>query len=972
MDQLFVVLWEFLAPALPYLLRLGEKGAEEAAKETGKAGAKKVWKALWAKLRPKVEAKEAAKEAAEDLAADPDDQLAQEIFRRQLKKLLVADEQLAREVQTTLEKAGVMVVQQQSGGGAQAQGSHQAVAGEGGVAAYGGIHNSSIFTGNVVVSHSTGTHRGTEALRTSYLHHLFAQLRSVPLSGIDPELANDSKAQMDLGAVYTALLTTDNEILSAGPGDMRTSPISALQQLDRNDRLVILGDPGSGKSTFVSFVAFCMIGELLGDERINLKRLTSPLGVELGGSRDEDEREPQLWRHGALLPVRVVLRDFAANGLPKRKDGKAGARSLLDFIRAELGRSSLGGFAEELEAELRSDGGLLLLDGLDEVPEAENSRVQLRNVVQDLAGAFPKCRIVVTSRVYAYQSQAWHLGDSFKEATLAPFSSGRIVLFIVRWYAEVARRRGLTSDDARGKASLLQRAIFANENLRALAERPLLLTLMASLHAWRGGILPEKRESLYAAAVDLLLAHWERQRVVQGPDGEAVVVQRSLTEWLKVSPDRLRSALDELAFEAHAGQTTPEGTADISEGELLAALARVSAAVEANPTLLVEYLRDRAGLILPRGVGVYTFPHRTFQEYLAARHLTIDEFPQKLVGLVRQDPHRWRETLLLAGAKAARGTPSSVWLLARELAHCNPTDKAAGPADQWGALLSGELLAESADLERISTAQKLQLDELRTHFVSMMRSEALESSERIHAGRALAKLGDPRAEVMTLDGMEFCYVSAGPFRPEDNEDGHAVPCDYWMGRFPVTVAQFRQYAYESGEIELESFQGDANVPVRSATPCQAKLFCGWLTFRWLDRGWLPEGWSVVLPSEGEWKKAVNGGLVVPRVPLVRPVRESEWWKVGDVEVVPNVGARGKFLSTVGRVALPVGCYSHRMSPYGCEDMGSVRSEWLRNDRVDWRDEDLVVASNAEQFEAQFFEALIVTRRVHLRLTLMVS
>jgi formylglycine-generating enzyme required for sulfatase activity len=952
---LAAALHDFLAPALPFLLGLGGKAAEEAAKESGKAGIKK----LWEKLRPKIEGKEAAREAAEYLAANPSETDAQAAFRLELKKLLSADEDLAGEVSQALEEARVVFQAEQTGSGGLAQGSEQSVAGERGVAAHGGMHNSQVFTGDIPggvhITQSAGARRNTEPLRTSYLSHLFTQLRKLALSGVDPDLAHDAKAQMDLDAVYTALLTrTEMSLLEALARELESPPrLSALDQLDRHDRLVLLGDPGSGKSTFASFVALCMAGELLDRKDANLDLLTSPLPREDRSTRgDEDEPEPQPWRHGPLLPVRVVLRDFAASGLPK-KGTKAGARHLLDFLRAELERSSLGDFAADLETELRDRGGLLLLDGLDEVPEAEARRVQLRDVVRDFAGAFPKCRILVTSRVYAYQNQEWNLGGDFREATLAPFSPGQIRNFVTAWYHEVARRRGLGPDDARGKAALLEQAVFANDRLLALAERPLLLTLMASLHTWRGGTLPEKRESLYAAAVDLLLARWESQRVVQGADGEPVVIQRSLGEWLKVSQDRLRSTLDELAFRAHADQETAEGTADVAEGDLLAALAHVSSEAEANPALLVEYLRDRAGLLLPRGVGVYTFPHRTFQEYLAARHLTADDFPAKLVALVRQAPDRWREAALLAGAKAAGGTPASLWQLAAELSPLDPADEAAGPADHWGALLAGQLLAESGNLDRVSMAQEKQRERLRSHLLSVMRGTVLPPVERALAGRALARLGDPRPEVMTLDGMELCFVPPGPFRmgSDDDEDARPahdldLPYGYWIGRYPVTVAQFRAYVEESGEEpgDPDSLRGEPNEPVVWVSWHEARRFCDWLTERWRARRLLPEGWIGRLPSEAEWEKAARGGAEVPRelepravgegglpaqVPDPglhandRPARAFPWGEDFD-ENLANTEETG-----INRTSA-VGCFAAGASPYGCEEMAGNVWEWTRS------------------------------------------
>ena len=280
-----------------------------------------------------------------------------------------------------------------------------------------------------------------DTLRDAYLNHLFEETSGLSLAGIDRKTASQSEARLNLGAVYTALLTLTPEAHQQMERDEKLERevrrLSALEQLNRHQRLVLLGDPGSGKSTFVNFVALCLAGDSLGRDDANLALLTAPLPDDKGG--DQDEAQP--WEHGALLPVRVILRDFAARGLPPVGQ-RATAEHLWHFIADELESAALDDYTPHLRQELQEKGGLLLLDGLDEVPEAGDRREQIKGAVEDFASSFPRCRVLVTSRTYAYQKQEWRL-RSFTETVLAPFSGGQIRRFVDRWYAHIAVLRGM-------------------------------------------------------------------------------------------------------------------------------------------------------------------------------------------------------------------------------------------------------------------------------------------------------------------------------------------------------------------------------------------------------------------------------------------------------------------------------------------------------------------------------------------------
>jgi len=829
---------------------------------------------------------------------------------------------------------------QNQGSGAVATGGGVA-AGQGGIAIKGDVH------GNITIVEPRHE-AAVKGLREAYLNWLIEQVQAVPLAGVDPKnVSEESRRDLELAAVYTGLMTQ-----TAAPRkpalrgeDVELWNLSVVEVLNREKRLALLGDPGSGKSTFVNFVALCLAGELLGRADANLAALRSPLPQDehearLSRGRKRQNADPQPWDHGSLLPVRVILRDFVARALTPALQSEVTGDTLWKFIVSEL-PEALRDFGEPLRKELLDQGGLLLLDGLDEVPEAEQRREQVKTAVEGLAATFPKLRLLVTSRTYAYQKQDWKL-RRFAEAVLSPFERAQIQSFVERWYAHVGPMRGLKPEDAQGKAAALNQAIGGNPRLHELATRPLLLTLMASLHAWRGGTLPDRREQLYADAVELLLEQWESRKLRKKPDGSVETAEPSISEWLRVDRSIVRRVLNRLAYEAHRDQPELVGTADVTETRLIEELTKIGQDPDNRPARLVEYLRDRAGLLEPRGHGVYAFPHRTFQEYLAACHLTDDGFPDHLAELALKEPNRWREVTLLAAAKAGRGTAAAIWTLAETLCEKPmPSAKEAAERGYWGALLAAQALVENQCLAQVAPRNREKLERIRQWLVRTLEDGALLPVDRAQAGDALATLGDSRfqADAWFLPDeplLGFVEVEAGDFLmgSDRKKDGdafdHEIPQhtlnlpSYYISKYLVTVGQYQAFVSESGHKpeDADSLKGLFNHPVVNITWYEALKYCHWLTERL--QGWkrTPEplaelirkqGWQVMLPSEAEWEKAARGsdGRIYPWEGEFKSDRSNS------VE------------SGIGRTTA-VGSFPSGASPWRCLDMAGNVWEWTRS------------------------------------------
>ncbi len=448
---------------------------------------------------------------------------------------------------------------------------------------------------------------------------------------------------------------------------------SVLEVISAHPLIVITGAAGTGKSSLCRFIVSALAYAC--DPRA--ERQDKVKGLEMLGAS---------WIHGPILPIYVSLRDFANSPelFPKSLDA-ATSESLLNYVQ-----SATGNLAPHLEAYLTqtdvpTHGSLIVLDGLDEVYE-ERDRVILQRIIENWVDRFPNCRVIVTSRTYAYRHDSrWRLSERFASAELAPFTWQQVKTYIERWYANVAETRpsvlggrAVAAKQGALMAADLNKAIRENRALWPLARQPLMLALLTLIHEDYKQ-LPDKRAELYEHTVELL----DRWNIPSPAD--------KLHEKLaNIDLDRMRAALKLIAFELHSEQQTYQRYPTIIQrARLLDKLIEqqsLGSGLGAGIEDVLEYLATRNGILVSDAPDLYRFPHLTIQEYLAASALIefYDEcrmphelrapstegwtFPENIVALLCHDYARWRNVALFAGAIIAAGKWQDMrWQLIDEL-----------------------------------------------------------------------------------------------------------------------------------------------------------------------------------------------------------------------------------------------------------------------------------------------------------------
>ncbi len=862
----------------------------------------------------------------------------------------------------------------------------------------------SIITGNnnkikIVnnIYHGPPTDDPAQALRI-YREVLLNDTNQLGLDGLDVSAADPTSnaRALRLAHVYVTLNTTHKQTIAEGSREDNSEesiPITALGACGRDNKLVLTGDPGGGKSTFVNHLAYALCAHQLarpGDWRAQLTPEHNSL------------RPAQL----DLLPLKLILRDFAATlptdprAIAEYKKKTPPLLALTQFITAQLQRQNLGFVEKPLFEELQAGRVWLLLDGLDEVTNP-SQRELVRAAVLAFAQRYPDCRYTVTCRILAYEDKSYQLAD-FAKYELDEFDEEQRQRFVQGWYDELVARERLDRGKADILAGRLRQSIQARADLRRLAGNPLLLTIMALVNTHKTA-LPEGRAQLYEEVVEMLLWRWEAVKLEQNEG----VTLRQLLEQVGRTDQELQRALAQVALTVHAqigAEDDTEKVADVSRQQLYDALAPFSAD-HGWAQQMVAVMQARAGLLVERLPHLFTFPHRTFQEYLAGVALANShdkegqpDFPQRAVAVAHLP--QWRTVILLAVGYLiyVKPEPYRVLALLAELCPTQPRQSETGWRQVW---LAGEVVLEMKAQRMQDTEQgRTLLPRIRQRLTELISTGQLPPRERAEAGDVLAELGDPRRGITEVDQMELCLVPGGRCWLGDDKSGKGRWYDgldqpYWLARYPVTVGQWRQFVQISGHEPNRSRSLDApdNQPVVWVNWYDAVAFCAWLNERWQEAGWLPEGYVATLPSEAEWEKGARGVVneqvamsneqkfVVPnalRASLVaasrahpnpksktkNPKSPYPWGDAPEVETneAGETVYRSNCKSTGIERVCAVGSFPAGDSPVGCAEMSGQMWEWTRTKddgsdpvQLDLGQEAINAPANKRSFGSNLFE-----------------
>jgi len=606
-----------------------------------------------------------------------------------------------------------------------------------------------------------------------------------------------------IDTLYIRLKTT---AAVKGEARERVEPV-ALEEALQNPRLVIEGKPGSGKTTFVRWIAWM---------------LCRPAGPP-----------SEFPVHGFPLWIRISQLDqHIANTLMRARPGdpthEADARWITHFLASQGWNLDERFFREKL----KDKETVLLLDGLDEAAN-QTRREKIVEMVRTAAAQYC-CHMVVTTRPGAHEGRATLVG--FEKASIDDLDDRGIEGFLLQWCRWLKK-----GEEAASQAYYAElRPAVAVPSIHILAGNPFMLTALAVLHLRRQR-LPEQRAQLYEQIMDWL----GDQAVEKHPD-----------RWKK---DDLLARFGKLALamqEWKGGQKVQIGI-DTAAGLLTTAKQPIEPARQ-----FLEQAQIDSGIVTLRG-GEIAFWHKSFQEYFAAR--TLAGFPDAKLKTSAQKflySPEGREVLpLLAGRMAgpARERLNELFeSLTRHAVAQKTLKRQAHAAGVLGNMLS-DLSPTSYELSGSAKKQYGLLSETVMAIFEKGKTRNIGLKTRVAAAEALDQASQSRLRT-PRDPDYWVVIPGGTFTIAGDPEAYlSLPAQpvtlpmFRIGRFPVTVWEYGKYLDDTSADKPHNWDEQSphpSRPVNRVTWHDAQSYCKWASGKWAI--------DCKLATEQQWEFAARG------------------------------------------------------------------------------------------------------------------
>lgn len=699
--------------------------------------------------------------------------------------------------------------------------------------------------------------------------------------------------------LYTELFVQSGlSNLDLEKGRMRGNQrVSLTEMVKATKHLLIMGDPGSGKTTFLKFFA---------RKQIDKDRIMLPVFLRLADVFDYAKQNKTVVNSDTIASFFIhVCNKFGSN------------LSTSDF-----------------EAKAKSGEWIWLLDSLDELSSSAD-REEVVKAVEEAAKRWQNCKFVMTSRPLPLRAKSIPLG--FEVVGIDYWNKEDIKTFLQVW-TKLLFPKANEEFRKRHWGSLLA-AIVSRSDLRTLAKNAVMVTAMAVVH-YNEKKLPEGRAELLETLIYWLIT--AKTRPLDSPYFEYNFIERCYKE--------IALAM----FEGESGRRRRVGrlwAAEVIESHF-------SPPSEALDFLVRE--ETDTGVLVRRGEGDLEFWHLSFQEYLAAKEIAgkTDDPDRGWWSKIKDnlDSLEWREVVIFVPLCLNRLGSERIDLFFERLAKsCENSDLATKARRvALGGTILRDLKLTGYRLPQIPSWSKLLGDITR---IFSPEGEDVPLEIRYQAASAYGLGGDERLRnfeenwVPIVGGTYFLGAQATA-NDKPNYDPLAA---VWEGpvkqvslrnfeirRFPLTVQEYKDFLDDDG-YKVQSYWSEGgwnwlcqsgcqapldwdeqlsapNCPVTGITWFEASAYCEWLTncdLRDID---------IRLPSEAEWEYAARRGL------------KGNYFPWGNA-VTPGDKAEGNLAWCGLRKKSPIGLFNKNITPDGIVDLFGNVEEWCADS---W------VANHAEQ------------------------